>query len=212
MRTERALVRRSFRSLCLLGLFIAGMPPAVGHEHMQQMPMAQALSGRSVYNLASVWTNQSGMAVALASLRGRPVVAAMVYTHCKDVCPLITEKMLEIGDKLPKQSLDQVRFVLFSLDWVRDTPAQLTKFAAQHHLDLKRWTLLHGDESAVRELAAVLGVSFYRDENGDFQHSIAIFLLDANGVISEQESDIQAPPARLVKSIRNLLAKGNQSR
>jgi len=179
---------------------------------MQQMPMAQALSGRSVYNLASVWTNQSGMAVALASLRGRPVVAAMVYTHCKDVCPLITEKMLEIGDKLPKQSLDQVRFVLFSLDWVRDTPAQLTKFAAQHHLDLKRWTLLHGDESAVRELAAVLGVSFYRDENGDFQHSIAIFLLDANGVISEQESDIQAPPARLVKSIRNLLAKGNQSR
>lgn len=179
---------------------------AGAHEHMPAMAMGHPLPGQSIYNLESEWTNQGGVPIRLAALRGRPVLAAMVYTHCKDVCPLITEKMLAIGDKLPAKS--GVQFVLFSMDWVRDTPAQLTIFAAQHHLDLRQWTLLHGDESAVRELAAVLGVSFHRDANGDFQHSIAIFLLDSNGVVSAQENDLQAPPDAMVRNVRQLLGSG----
>lgn len=202
------MIRRGGLVFYLLGFLLGLASPTLAHEHMQGMAMGQTLPGQSVYNLSSEWTNQSNAPVKLTALRGRPVVAAMVYTHCKDVCPVVTEKMLEIGDKLPRQSLDQVQFVLFSMDWVRDTPTQLTTFATLHHLDLKHWTLLHGDESAVRELAAVLGVSFNRDAHGDFQHSIAIFLFDSNGLIAAQETDLKAPPTRMVHSIRQVLAKG----
>ena len=208
MCVEQSIIRRGRQLICIVGFLLGFTPPTQAHVHMQGMPMEQTVPGQSVYNLESEWTNQNGATMKLTALRGRPVIAAMVYTHCKDICPVVTEKMLEIGDKLPRRSLDQVRFVLFSMDWVRDTPAQLASFAALHHLDLKYWTLLHGDENAVRELAAVLGVSFHRDEHGDFQHSIAILLLDANGVIAAQEDDLRTPAAGMVRSIRQVLAKG----
>lgn len=209
---EPSMIRRIAQALCILGFLFGFAPATMGHEHMKGMEMGQPLPGQSIYNLSSEWTNQNNAAIKLVALRGRLVVAAMVYTHCKDVCPVITEKMLEIGDKLHRQSLDQVQFVLFSLDWVRDTPTQLMTFAVQHHLDFKHWTLLHGEENAVRELAAVLGISFHRDEQGDFQHSIAIFLLDANGLVAAQETDLQAPPTSMVRSIRQVLAKGTHGR
>jgi protein SCO1/2 len=164
----------------------------------------------SVYNVSSPWTTQAGQSIALSSLRGEPVVAAMVYTHCPDVCPLITERMQMIEQALPPHTRDAVRFVLISLDWARDTPSQLAKFAAQHRLDMKHWTLLHGDEMAVRELANVLGVDFYRNDSGDFQHSIVIFLLDRNGVVKAQQTDMLAPPATMTAHILALLRDGGR--
>ncbi len=171
---------------------------------MSTLPMRQPLPGLSVWQLKSRWTTQDGQTMSLEALRGQPVVAAMVFTHCTDICPLITEKMQDVEAALPGRLKGSVRFVLFSLDWVRDTPARLALFAGQHHLDLKRWTLLHGDEAAVRELAAALGVSFYREPNGDYQHAIAITLLDGDGVVTMQQTDLQQPLKDMVARIIRL--------
>ena len=79
-------------------LFCAGFPPARAHDHahMMQMHAAQPLSGASVYNLSSRWTDQDGKTVELKSLSGKPVVIAMAYTSCKDICPLIVANMVAI--------------------------------------------------------------------------------------------------------------------
>ena len=58
-------------------------------------------SRASVYNLDSKWTTQDGADVALASLGGKPVVAAMGYTTCKDMCPAIVADMMWIDKHLP---------------------------------------------------------------------------------------------------------------
>jgi protein SCO1/2 len=193
-------------ALCVALLAVAA-PAATMNMDMPGMsvPLKPAMPGMSVYNLSTRWTNQAGKPVDIASLRGAPLVMAMVYTNCKDVCPLTAERMQEIEAALPAKAKGSVRFALFSMDWVRDTPQQLTKFATEHHIDLAHWTLFHGDESAVRKLAAVLGVSLYRDAGGDFQHSIAIFLLDADGVIQASDTDLQKPPTAIAAKIRTLL-------
>jgi protein SCO1/2 len=184
-----------------------GKPTSGSMQGMQSMPAPQPIPGMSVYNLTSKWTTQDGISTDLASLRGNVVVAAMVYTHCRDVCPLTTERMQEIERTLPKSSAANARFALFSMDWMRDTPEQLRQFASQHHLDMQRWTLFHGDEAAVREMAAALGVSFHRQANGDFQHSIAIFLLDKDGVVAAEEPDLSKPATALSAKAAQLLAK-----
>jgi protein SCO1/2 len=171
------------------------------------MPLKPAMPGMSVYNLSSRWTDETGKQVDLPSLRGAPLVMAMVYTSCKDVCPLTAERMHEIEAALPPKARGSVRFALFSMDWVRDTPQQLARFAAEHHLDLAHWTLFHGDEASVRKLAAVLGVSLHRDPSGDFQHSIAIFLLDTDGVVQAQDTDLQKQPTAMIAKVKTLLAK-----
>ena len=72
-----------------------------------------APSSASLYNLDSTWTNQDGESVALDSLAGKPVVAAMGYTTCKDICPAIVANMMSIEKHLPPDAADRVRFAFF---------------------------------------------------------------------------------------------------
>jgi len=174
---------------------------------MHDMPKAQSMPGMSIFNLNGRWTTQDGVTVPLGSLRGEPLVAAMIYTHCRDVCPLIAERMQDVERRLPAGKRGSVRFALFSLDWARDRPEQLRRFASAHRLDLRHWTVLGGNESAVRELSAALGVSFYRAANGDYQHSLAIFVLDSDGVVRSQQDDLQRAPQLALAALRSLLSR-----
>ena len=81
----------------------------------------------------------------------------MGYTTCRDICPAIVVDMMWIEKHLPPGAADRVRFAFFSFDPEADTPERLRLYADGHGLDLGRWTLLRGDDDAVRELAAALG-------------------------------------------------------
>ena len=53
------------------------------------------------------------------------MVAAMMYSACTSVCPRVTEDMKVIAAQVSAVERPDVRFVLFSLDPDRDTPAAL---------------------------------------------------------------------------------------
>jgi protein SCO1/2 len=176
------------------------------HEHMHHADMqaAQPLSGASIYNLGSRWTDQDDKAVALDSLRGRPVVAAMAYTSCKNVCPLIVANMTAIERAARDKGVANLHFVFFSLDSAVDNPAKLKAYADERGLDPADWTLLHGDEKAVRDLAAALGVRYRPDGQGGFDHSTVISLLDDKGEIVFQKVDAAPDLNEFVARIETL--------
>jgi len=176
----------------------------MSHDHAMPMEAAKPLSGTSIYNLEEQWTDQDGNVVTLASLRGAPVVMAMAYTSCKDICPMIVANMMAIEDKAKESSVNNVRFALFSLDPEVDTPERLKAYARERGLDPVHWTLFHGDDKAVRALAAVLGVRYRRDAGGGFDHSAIISLVDADGNIVFQQPDAQVNAADVVKKIAAL--------
>lgn len=199
------------RSLvCLLvALLLFSMPqPSTAHDSPYDAEAtAPGLSGQSLYNLASLWQTQDGQTVALASLRGRPVVMAMAYTSCPDMCPIIIHDMQHIEGDLAPSVREHTRFVVVSFDSSRDTPQLLKEFAAAHGLDLKHWTLLHGNKQAVQEVAAVLGVRYRQKKNGGFEHSNIISLLDADGVVVDQMIGLQDHAQRLEQEISELVPK-----
>ena len=166
------------------------------HDHDHTAP---------IYNLTSSWTDQDGKRVTLESLRGQPVVVAMAYTSCKDICPMIVADMVAIEDRAKEASLKGIRFAFFSLDSAIDTPERLTAYAKDHGLDLAHWTLYQGDDKAVRELAAALGVRYRRDASGGFDHSAIITILDADGRIVAQQPDAQVNTEEMVKKITALV-------
>ncbi len=190
-------------------LFCAGFPPARAHDHAQMMQMqaAPVVSGASLYNLASQWTDQDGKTVELKSLSGRPVVIAMAYTSCKDICPLIVANMVAIENAAKAKNLTNIRFAFFSLDPAVDTPARLKAYAEERGLDPAQWTLCHGDDKAVRDLAAALGVRFRRDDKGGLDHSAAISLLDDKGEIVFQKLDTKLDADEFVAKIEALAKK-----
>jgi protein SCO1/2 len=155
-----------------------GAPAAHAPEHIERNT-----DRFSVYELDGRWRDQSGAARSLASWRGKPVLLAMIYTHCTATCPLAVSELKRIAALEP-----DARFVLVSLDPQRDDEQRLASYAAERALDPSRWTLLTGSDADVRDLAATLGVRYRRVTADDLAHSNLITLLDREGRIVRQTS------------------------
>jgi protein SCO1 len=205
--------RRALFVTLALGVALASAGPmAVGagerarHDGPTNDP---APTSASIYNLNSKWTTQDGSSVALGSFAGKPVVAAMGYTTCRNICPAIVIDMMWIEKHLPAGGAGRVRFAFFSFDPEADTPERLRLYADSHGLDLKRWTLLRGDDDAVRELSAALDVPFRPNDQNGFDHAAVISLLDENGEIVFQQRGAQASSDELLAKLSNLLLAHN---
>jgi protein SCO1/2 len=142
-----------------------------------------AVSKNSIYQLDARFQNDAGREFALGSLRGRPVVLDMFFTSCGYACPLAVTDMLAIQSRLPAELRSRTVFVLVSFDSVHDTPEVLAKYRAQRLLD-GRWVLLHGSDSSVRELAALLGVNYRREADGSYTHSNVLSVLNRQGELA----------------------------
>ena len=71
--------------------------------------------------------NQDSASVTFPDdFEGQYVVMGFIYTHCPDICPLITQNMIEIQEGLGNP--DDVQFLAITFDPVRDTPAVLKDF------------------------------------------------------------------------------------
>ena len=161
-------------------------------------------SGASLYNLESKWTTEDGASVALDVFAGRPLVLAMGYTTCKDICPAIVADMLWIDAHLPRDLAARVRFAFVSIDPKRDTPPKLKAFAEAFGVDQTRWTFLTGDDDSVRDLAEALGFRYRRNAQGGFDHSAIISLLDEDGEIAFQQNGVAASSQEFLSKLETL--------
>ena len=178
--------RLSLALLAMLNLAAAGCtsrPASVARTPEQPAGAKVVADAFSVYDLRGSWRAQSGATRTLASWHGSPVLLAMIYTHCTATCPLAVSELKRIAALDPG-----VRFVLVSLDPVRDDASRLAAYAAERGLDPKRWTLLTGSDADVRDLAATLGVRYRQVTPDDLAHSNLITLLDQEGRIARQSS------------------------
>lgn len=144
----------------------------------------------SLYQLDAKFTDDAGRTVTLGELRGRPVVLNMFFASCGYACPLQVTDMQAIRGRLPAELRDRAVYVLVSFDVARDTPAALAQYRAQRSLD-GQWTLLHGDDGAVRELAALLGVKYRQESDGMFSHSNIVTILNPQGEIVHQRTGLK---------------------
>jgi protein SCO1/2 len=175
----------------------ASAPPA-GHD----LPPAEgAMPDASIFDLDLALVDQDGTTLALRDLAGRPVVAAMVYTSCTDVCILVTEQMKAIERQLTGVDRD-VRFVLFSLDPGRDSPAAMREFARAQQLDTSRWRLMASDAEGVRDLAAALGVRYRPADDGEIAHSAMIFVIDAAGIVRYRQAGVAGDGQALAAAVK----------
>lgn len=158
----------------------------------------------SVYDLGQTWTNQAGRAVRMADLPGQPRIVAMFFSSCAYACPRITADLKAIDAKLTPEQRKNTSFLMFSFDAEGDQPPALQAFAKRMELDPERWTLLHGPEGSVRELAAVLGINYRREADGSFSHGNAITVLDRHGAIAAQQPGLGTDPAGTLDTVARL--------
>ena len=144
---------------------------------------AKPLPSDSILQLGDTFTAQDGRTFTLAERRGKPQLVAMFYSSCKFMCPLLVDSARGVDHALSPSERARMNVLFVSIDPARDTPPVLAALAAKRKLDLSRWTLARTDDASVRKLAALLGVRYRKLADGDFNHTSALILLDADGRI-----------------------------
>lgn len=185
-------------------LVLAAIFMMVSCNHKKKFEIQEQLPDNSIFNLTSEWKNQDGKTVHLKDFGGKINVAAMVFTSCRSACPRITADLQRIETEVQKKYPDEIGFLLISMDPDRDTPEKLKQFAADHQLDLSRWTLLTGNNDDVMEIANVLDVRFKKSVENGIDHSNIIHVIDPAGVIVHQQIGLAIEPGETLKAIDKL--------
>ena len=131
--------------------------------------------------------NTEGKAVTKADLLGKPWIVCFVFTHCAATCPMVTNSMRELQDRLKDYDF---RLVTLTVDPERDTPEVLKGYGESRGADFSKWMFLGGEQRAIYTL---IHGSFqmqvketfgeFRKPGFEFIHSNNIMLVDAEGVV-----------------------------
>ncbi len=169
-------------------------------------------------------TERSGNAVTDADLKGKVWVASFIFTRCSGPCPHVSATMAKLQAELPQR--DDLKLVTFTIDPEHDTPAVLTKYAANFNADPERWLFLTGPEKGIHELLTKRfkqAVEKNRAPDAkpgeEFFHSSRLAVVDRNGTIravfdgkpADNQPDAaelhEANLARLKATVTRLLAE-----
>jgi len=112
------------------------------------------------YFTDSQLVTQNGQSVKFYSdmLDDKVVLINVMYTKCKDACPLLTKHLAMTKDHLGELFGEKVFFVSISNDPDRDSPESLVKFAKKQNADHPGWTFLTGDKNTINTIIYKLGL------------------------------------------------------
>jgi protein SCO1 len=118
-------------------------------------------------------TNQDGKPVTAASLRGRPLVVAFIYSTCRDVCPAQVQSIRGALDDLGHD----VPVIGVSVDPANDTPELAKSFLLKQAMR-GRMDFLLGTRAQLEPVWKAFGIA---PQTKGRDHSSYTVIVDAQG-------------------------------
>ncbi len=143
-------------------------------------------------------------------LDGNIAVISFIFTHCPDVCPVITANMKNIQRELDDTT--GIQFIEISFDPERDTPSVLKDYKNLYQLN-NQFSMLTGDTTTVNTLLDKLEIVAVKTEpdsasqktgNYNMRHSNTIYLMDENSKIRAEYPASRVPPKHVIEDINFL--------
>lgn len=150
-------------------------------------------------------TDQHGRRLTLAGQRGRYALVTFVYTHCPDVCPLITSSLNTALRILGPDA--NVSVLAVSVDPRGDTPAAIRAYARRMHLD-PRFHYLRGTPAELRRTWGAWNVAAVSRDPELVDHVAYTALVDPHGK-QRVLYDARVRAQQVVHDLRILLRKRN---
>lgn len=102
--------------------------------------------------------NQNEQAVIFPeAYKGKIVLLGLIFTNCPDICPMTTNNMYRIQQRLKEEKIDDVELISLTFDPQRDTPFILKQYAEIRDINTEHWDFLTTNEETVDSLKQVLG-------------------------------------------------------
>ncbi len=172
-------------------------------------------------------TDQLERPVGSADIADNVVVASFIYTHCQDICPVVSLRMQALQRRLREERLlgRRVQLLSFTVDPTRDTPAVLRAYAEARDADPDAWRFLTGPQETVVPLIVEgfrLGVEALPPQARDHSqhapltqaaayeviHSGRLVLIDGRGHVRAYYDASDVDIERVVRDIQTLLRVG----
>ncbi len=109
--------------------------------------------------------NQNGKTITQEDYKDKIYVADFFFTTCLTICPIMTDNMVMLQEKLKKDS--EVLLLSHSVTPVIDSVAQLKKYALEKGVQDEKWNLVTGDKKQIYTLARKSYLAVKEDGNGD---------------------------------------------
>ncbi len=123
-----------------------------------------------------------GHPVNLADYRGKAVLMTFLYTHCPDVCPLITASLHNALALLGRQG-SRVQVIAVSTDPKGDTPAAVHAFLAAHGM-LGKMEYLTGTHAVLAPVWRAWGITASNPTVHDqLNHSALVYGITGHGKV-----------------------------
>lgn len=126
-----------------------------------------------------------GQQVNIEQYRGKPVLVTFIYTHCPDVCPLITSNLRVAQNLMGANGPSKAQIIAVSVDSKGDTRKTVTAFLKRHEMT-GRMQYLIGSTKELARVWKAWGVGSERDaKNPDLvEHSGLVYGITAKGLRS----------------------------
>jgi len=149
--------------------------------------------------------DQSERRVRLSQFRGKLILLNFIYTHCVDVCPIVTAKLVKAQNELIKRGwwAKDVVFLSITTDPARDIPSTLGRYAKANGADSTGWHFLTGDLKIVTSVHKQYGITVIPAQNALQEHALPTFVIDRNGVVLGAY-DVRLDPQEVVRDLEKL--------
>ncbi len=147
-------------------------------------------------------------------IKDKVAIIGFIYTHCPDICPMTTHNIQLAEEKLSKEELKAVKFLLVSFDPERDSPSILKQYTIVRDLNMDDWELLTGSKENINPFLDEFSVRAIHDDttyNNEGEadyfiiHTDRISLVDENGNLRKNYRGSTANPDEIANDIKKLL-------
>jgi protein SCO1 len=190
---QAAVLRTAIVQVTAVALALAA-PAALAHESAAAAPSASPSSAHSavpflgVIGQAPDFTLQDrrGEPLQLSQLRGRTVLLSFIFTQCASACPLLSQQMQRLQDRLAQTRAFPARVALLSVtvDPERDSADVLERYA-QRFDARPGWYFLRDQPERLQPMLAVYKEWTKKLADGDLDHPARVYLIDPAGRIRE---------------------------
>jgi len=136
------------------------------------------------------FTDQHGKTLSLHSLRGKNVVLNFMDPHCTDICPIVSQELIDANHLLGPLAKKTV-FLAINVNQYNRSVANVAQFSNEHRLSsIPSWHFLTGSFSSLQASWFNYGIAVYApSRSADVQHSSVTYFINTRG----QEEYLAAP-------------------
>ena len=196
-------IHRNLRSLAVIVVMTSSLFAVAGCHR----DSAGSTAAESVLTDAKL-VDQNGNAVALNSLKGKPLVVDFIYTSCPGPCLMETAKLANVALRLGNDLGSKVTIVSISVDPEHDGPKQLLEYSRQQGADEKGWYFLTGGPAEVDQALSGFKLSRQVEPDGSVGHLVDMMLIGADGRLVREYNGEVVKAQDIVNDVKKTLNEG----